>query len=223
MRKWFPFLVSAPQHYLAWQTNFPLFDPTNLLLVFPIYFFTFLCTVFLVAPFYSFCLVFLMLSLLYLFAITSLQQLCLPWACDQSLTNGVQVMHKPNKGGSQLDRSELLYLENLGLVQQETAQPNITKRPTTFKLATFLGSQETNKDRTQKPLQTMPPKSRTTRNMSVVSSQVESRPTTPRQQQPNQTEGANKMGVEPQPQPRIPTDNANILIEVLQLLQHSQQ
>ena len=31
------------------------------------------------------------------------------------------------------------------------------------------------------------------------------------------------MGVEPQPQPRIPTDNANVFIEVLQSLQHSQQ
>ena len=31
------------------------------------------------------------------------------------------------------------------------------------------------------------------------------------------------MGGEPQPQPRIPTDNANIFIEVLQSLQHSQQ
>ena len=31
------------------------------------------------------------------------------------------------------------------------------------------------------------------------------------------------MGVEPQPQPRIPTNNANIFIEVLQSLQHSQQ
>ena len=31
------------------------------------------------------------------------------------------------------------------------------------------------------------------------------------------------MGAKPQPQPRIPIDNANIFIEVLQLLQHSQQ
>ena len=31
------------------------------------------------------------------------------------------------------------------------------------------------------------------------------------------------MGARPQPQPRIPTDNANIFIEVLQSLQHSQQ
>ena len=38
---------------------------------------------------------------------------------------------------------------------------------------------------------------------------------TPHQQQPNQEEGANGMGAGPQPQPRIPTDNANIFIEVL--------
>ena len=59
--------------------------------------------------------------------------------------------------------------------------------------------------------------------MSVVPSQAKSRPTTPHQQQPNQAEGANKMGAEPQPYPRIPTDNANTFIEVLQALQHSQQ
>ena len=33
--------------------------------------------------------------------------------------------------------------------------------------------------------------------MSVVPSQAESRPTTPHQQQPNQAEGANRMGVGP--------------------------
>ena len=54
--------------------------------------------------------------------------------------------------------------------------------------------------------------------MNVVSSQAESRPTTPHQQQPNQAEGANEMGVGPQPHPRIPTDNANTFIEVLQAL-----
>ena len=69
----------------------------------------------------------------------------------------------------------------------------------------------------------MPLKSRTTRNMSAVPSQAESRPTTPHQQQPDQAEGANRVGARPQPQPRIPTDNANIFIEVLQSLQHSQQ
>ena len=59
--------------------------------------------------------------------------------------------------------------------------------------------------------------------MSVMPSQVESRPTTPHQQQPNQIEGANKTGVDPQPQSRIPTNNVNTFIEVLQSLQHSQQ
>ena len=59
--------------------------------------------------------------------------------------------------------------------------------------------------------------------MSAVPSQAESRPTTPHQQQPDQAEGANRVGARPQPQLRIPTDNANIFIEVLQSLQHSQQ
>ena len=54
-------------------------------------------------------------------------------------------------------------------------------------------------------------------------SQAESRPTTPHQQQPNQAEGDNRVGAGPQPQPRIPTNNANIFIEILQSLQHSQQ
>ena len=59
--------------------------------------------------------------------------------------------------------------------------------------------------------------------MSDVPSQAESRPTTPHQQQPNQAKGANGMGVGPQPHLRIPTDNANTFIEVLQALQHLQQ
>nr|XP_023914755.1 uncharacterized protein LOC112026305 [Quercus suber] len=59
--------------------------------------------------------------------------------------------------------------------------------------------------------------------MSAVPSQAESRPTTPYQLQPNQAEGANEIGAGPQPPPRIPTDNANTFIEVLQALQHSQQ
>ena len=54
-------------------------------------------------------------------------------------------------------------------------------------------------------------------------SQAESRPTMPHQQQSNQAESANGVGAGPQPQPRIPTENANIFIEVLQSLQHSQQ
>ena len=61
------------------------------------------------------------------------------------------------------------------------------------------------------------------RNMSVMTSQAKSRPMTPHQQQPNQAEDDNGVGARPQPQPRIPTDNANIFIEVLQSLQHSQQ
>ena len=64
----------------------------------------------------------------------------------------------------------------------------------------------------------MPQKSKMTRNMSAMPLQAKSRPTTPHQQQPNQTEGANRMGAEPQPQPRIPTDNAKVFIEVLQSL-----
>ena len=39
-------------------------------------------------------------------------------------------MRKPDQGGSQLDRSQLFYPENLSLVRQEVAQPSITKRPT---------------------------------------------------------------------------------------------
>ena len=69
----------------------------------------------------------------------------------------------------------------------------------------------------------MPPRSRTTQNMSAMPSQAKSRPIMPPQQQPNQTEGVNRMGAEHQPQPRGPTDNANAFIEVLQALQHSQQ
>ena len=59
--------------------------------------------------------------------------------------------------------------------------------------------------------------------MSVVPSQAESRPTTPHQEQLNQTEGANRTGADPQPQTRVPVDNVNTFIEVLQSLQHSQQ
>ena len=59
--------------------------------------------------------------------------------------------------------------------------------------------------------------------MSVVPSQAESRPTTPHQEQFNQTEGANRTGADPQPQASAPADNVNTFIEVLQSLQHSQQ
>ena len=59
--------------------------------------------------------------------------------------------------------------------------------------------------------------------MSAIPSQAESRPTTPHQEQLNQTEGANKTGADPQPQTRVPIDNVNTLVEVLQSLQHLQQ
>ena len=36
-------------------------------------------------------------------------------------------------------------------------------------------------------------------------------------------EGANRKGAEPQPPLRIPTNNANVFIEVLQSVQHLQQ
>ena len=45
----------------------------------------------------------------------------------------------------------------------------------------------------------------------------------PHQEQLNQTEGANKTGAHPQPQTRVPVDNVNTFVEVLQSLQHSQQ
>ena len=59
--------------------------------------------------------------------------------------------------------------------------------------------------------------------MSVVLSQAKSRPMTPHQEQLNQTEGANRTGTDPQPQARVPVDNVNTFVEVLQSLQHSQQ
>ena len=54
--------------------------------------------------------------------------------------------------------------------------------------------------------------------MSAIPSQAESRPTTPHQEQLNQTEGANRTGVDPQPQTKVPVDNVNTLVEVLQSL-----
>ena len=69
----------------------------------------------------------------------------------------------------------------------------------------------------------MPLRLKTTRNISTVSLQVESRPTTPYQHQRNQAEGVNRAGAEPQQQQRIPTKNANVFIKVLQSLQHLQQ
>ena len=40
----------------------------------------------------------------------------------------------------------------------------------------------------------------------------------PYQHQPNQAEGVNEEGVGPQQQQRVPTDNANRFIEVLQFV-----
>ena len=81
-----------------------------------------------------------------------------------------------------------------------------------------MGSRQGQRKRKKHPSQTMPPKSRTTRNMSAVPSQAKSRPTTPHQEQLNQTEGANRTGADPQPQARVPVDNVNTFVEVLQSL-----
>ena len=54
--------------------------------------------------------------------------------------------------------------------------------------------------------------------MSAVNSQAESMPMTPRQEQLNQTEGANRTGADPQPQARVLVDNVNTFVEVLQSL-----
>ena len=62
-----------------------------------------------------------------------------------------------------------------------------------------------------------------TQNISVVPSQAELRSIMPYQHQPNQTESVNRAGAGPQQQQRVPTDNANFFIEVLQSVQHSQQ
>ena len=51
--------------------------------------------------------------------------------------------------------------------------------------------------------------------MSAVPSQAESKPTTPHQEQLNQTEGANRTEADPQPQTRVPVDNVNTFVEVL--------
>ena len=104
-------------------------------------------------------------------------------------------MHKLDQSELQLDRSQLPNLEYLGPVQQEATQPNIAKRPTTFKLVTPLGSWEADRDRS--PHKQMPLKSRTTQNMSIMPSQEESKPITPHHQQPNQTEGVNRIGAKP--------------------------
>ena len=135
-------------------------------------------------------------------------------------------MHKPDQVELQLDRPQLLYSETLGPItaggspaRYRRKQPNPAKKGPHIKLATPLGSWEADRGEgkeKQHPSQTMPPKSRTTRNMSAVPSQAESRPTTPHQEQLNQTEGANRTGADPQPQVRAPVDNVNTFVEVLQ-------
>ena len=57
--------------------------------------------------------------------------------------------------------------------------------------------------------------------MSTVPLYAKSRPATPHQ--PNQAEGANGVKAGPQQQQRIPANNTNFFIEVLQFVQHSQQ
>ena len=47
--------------------------------------------------------------------------------------------HKPDQIELQLDQFQLLYSENLDLVPQEAAQPNITKRPTILKWRLYWG------------------------------------------------------------------------------------
>ena len=56
-------------------------------------------------------------------------------------------MHKLDQSELQLDWSQLPNLEYLGPIQQEAAQLNITKRPTTFKSETPLGSWEADRDK----------------------------------------------------------------------------
>ena len=126
--------------------------------------------------------------------------------------------NRPKLSYSWIDLNSLTQ-KHSGPLPQEAAQPNaIHKKGPYIKLVTPLGSWEVDRSkrkRKQSPSQTMPPKSRTTRNMSVVPSQAESRTTTPHQQQLNQTEGANRTGADPQPQTRVPADNVNTFIEVL--------
>ena len=138
-------------------------------------------------------------------------------------------MHKPAQVELQLDRSQLPYSETFGPITAggSPAQHTYTKKAPTlnWRLHWGVGKQigVKEKKRKQSPSQTMPPKSRTTWNMSVVPSQAKSRPITPHQEQLNQTEGVNRTGANPQPQTRVPADNVNTFIEVLQSLQHSQQ
>ena len=55
-------------------------------------------------------------------------------------------MRKLDQSELQLDQSQLPNPEYLGPIRQEVAQLNITKSPTIFKLATPLGSWETDRD-----------------------------------------------------------------------------
>ena len=50
----------------------------------------------------------------------------------EALANEAWFAHKLNQSELQLDQSQLSYPKHLGPVQQETAQPNITKSPTTI-------------------------------------------------------------------------------------------
>ena len=52
--------------------------------------------------------------------------------------------------------------------------------------------------------------------MSVMPSQVELRLATPHQHQSNQAKGVNGVGARPQLQQRVPTNNANFFIALLQ-------
>ena len=64
----------------------------------------------------------------------------------------------------------------------------------------------------------MPLRSKTTRNMSVIPSQAESRPASPHH--PNQGEGAIDVGGGPQQYQRKPRDKVSRFIEMMQLMDH---
>ena len=67
----------------------------------------------------------------------------------------------------------------------------------------------------------MPLRLKTTRNMSVMPSQAESRPASPNH--PNQGEGAIDVGGGPQQYQRKPRDKVSRFIEMMQLMHHIQQ
>ena len=58
------------------------------------------------------------------------------------LVDEAQFAHKSDQIELQLDRSQLHYSEYLGLILQEVAQPDTTKKAHYIKLATPLGSQD---------------------------------------------------------------------------------